>query len=68
MTAMTARLILATSLADAIALPFQTVVGMAFAKQGKAPAAPQIATRGLSRSEGSDAPLVVAFQDTCLTW
>ena len=58
--AMTARLIRATSLADAIALPFQTVVGMAFAKQAKAPAAPQTATQGLSRSEGSNAPLVSA--------
>ena len=58
--AMTARLIRATSLADAISLPFQTVVGMAFAKQAKALAALQTATRGLSRSEGSNAPLVSA--------
>ena len=33
---------------------------MAFAKQAKAPAAPQTATQGLSRSEGSNAPLVSA--------
>ena len=58
--AMTVWLIRVISLADAIALPFQTVVGMAFAKQAKAPAAPQTATRGLSRLEGSNAPLVSA--------
>ena len=56
--AMTVRLIRATSLVDAIALPFQTVVGMAFAKQAKAPAAPQTMTQGLSRLEGRNAPLV----------
>ena len=59
-TAMTAPLIRATSLVDGIALPFQTVVGMAFAKQAKAPAALQTATQGLSCSEGSNAPLVSA--------
>jgi hypothetical protein len=67
-TAMTARQIRATSLADAIALPFQTVAEMVFAKKAKAPAVLQTAPRGLSRSEGSNAPLVLALKDTCLTW
>lgn len=57
-TAMTARLIRATSSADATALPFQTVAGMAFAKKVRATAALQTAPRGHSRSEGSNAPLV----------
>jgi len=67
-TAMTARLIRATSSADATALPFQTVVGMAFAKKVRAKCAPKTAPRGLSRSEGSYAPLVSALKDTCSTW
>lgn len=67
-TAMTARQIRATSLADATALPFQTVAEMVFAKKAKAPAVLQTAPRGLSRSEGSNAPLVLALKDTCLTW
>ena len=57
---MTAQLMCETSLADVIALPFQTVVVMVFVKQAKAPAAPQTATRGLSCLEGSNVPLVSA--------
>ena len=57
---MTSRLIRVTSLADAIALSFQTIVGMTFEKQAKAQAAPQTETQGLSSSEGSNATLVSA--------